>query len=249
VHKKYGFRLLVITTLAAFITTTLKNLFRVPRPTVKPGLDPHRTYAFPSGHTFGSTVFWGYIYAVKQKIGLLILGAAIVALVALSRVYLNVHYPIDVVAGTVFGILTVILFILFEPKLTFIIKGLTFYQRILFAILIPLLILLHSIVYFNSDYTGVKTSSALLGIFFGAALENQFVRFTVKPILWIKAYRAVFGLFLSYIAYFGLSDILPFNLATCIISAFFGGFTVVFLAPLVFTTVEDLLVNKNLRPL
>lgn len=60
------------------------------------------TPGFPSGHALGAFGVVGYLWRrvkKKWKIVLLIGGF----LVALSRVYLGVHYPIDVVVGGLLG--------------------------------------------------------------------------------------------------------------------------------------------------
>jgi len=63
--------------------------------------------AFPSGHVFGSTVFFGFIgflaayYRLKIKVlvPLLVLFAAIIVLVAPARIHVQAHWPSDVAAG------------------------------------------------------------------------------------------------------------------------------------------------------
>ena len=63
--------------------------------------------AFPSGHVFGSTVFFGFMgflavyYQMKRKllIPLLLVFAAIIVLVGPARLYAQAHFPSDVAAG------------------------------------------------------------------------------------------------------------------------------------------------------
>ena len=65
------------------------------------------TPAYPSGHTFGSTVFFGFIgflavyYGLKTKIliPLLLLLAALIVLVGPARIHVEAHWPSDVSAG------------------------------------------------------------------------------------------------------------------------------------------------------
>ena len=64
-------------------------------------------HAFPSGHVFGSTVFFGFIgflaayYRMKIKIliPLLVLFAALIVLVAPARIHVQAHWPSDIAAG------------------------------------------------------------------------------------------------------------------------------------------------------
>ena len=63
--------------------------------------------AFPSGHVFGSTVFFGFIgfmavyYGLKTKIliPLLMLLVALIVLVGPARIHVQAHWPSDVAAG------------------------------------------------------------------------------------------------------------------------------------------------------
>jgi undecaprenyl-diphosphatase len=97
---------LAITT-AALAVTLLKDLFDRARPPVAdPALDPvgivPSSASFPSGHAataFAAAVAVALVYPRLGKPLLLL-----AAVVAISRVYLGVHYALDVAAGTLLGI-------------------------------------------------------------------------------------------------------------------------------------------------
>ena len=65
------------------------------------------TPAFPSGHVFGSTVFFSFIgflavyYQMKKKflVSLLLLFGALIVLVGPARIHVQAHFPSDVAAG------------------------------------------------------------------------------------------------------------------------------------------------------
>lgn len=65
------------------------------------------SYSFPSGHTAGATLWWGFVLVwlfahradARTRIAGAALAAAMVLLTALSRVYLGVHYLSDVLAA------------------------------------------------------------------------------------------------------------------------------------------------------
>ena len=60
-------------------------------------------YSFPSGHTMSSFAAATVLYRVRRSWGI---GAFIIGtLIGFSRLYLYVHYPSDVLAGMVLGIL------------------------------------------------------------------------------------------------------------------------------------------------
>lgn len=60
-------------------------------------------YSFPSGHTASSFAAAAALYFSRKK--LWIPAVILAGLIAFSRLYLYVHYPTDVLAGAVIGIL------------------------------------------------------------------------------------------------------------------------------------------------
>lgn len=64
-------------------------------------LAPPDKFSFPSGHTMTAFAIYGAFSVLLPAIALFILPAAV--LIALSRVFLGVHYPSDVLAGGLLG--------------------------------------------------------------------------------------------------------------------------------------------------
>lgn len=88
------------------LDTSLKLAFHRPRPAAFVGADP-RTYSFPSGHALSSFCFYGVLAGLicsriesrGIRIAVWTAAAALIFAIGLSRVYLGVHYPTDVIAG------------------------------------------------------------------------------------------------------------------------------------------------------
>ncbi len=90
---------------AGVLDFVLKQAFHRIRPIPYFGSDP-ASYSFPSGHALGALCFYGALAIIlsvpaKRVARLLIwtLAVLLVAGIGLSRIYLGVHYPSDVVAG------------------------------------------------------------------------------------------------------------------------------------------------------
>lgn len=109
VDKYKGYFLLLVGFFGTVLNQFLKILCRVPRPWVK---DPNFTivesaregaggYSFPSGHTQTAVGLYGGIARMTKKTWLRIAMIALAALVGLSRMYLGVHTPADVLVSVV----------------------------------------------------------------------------------------------------------------------------------------------------
>lgn len=93
------------------LNVLLKYTYQRARPSFDEPLVTLATYSFPSGHASGATLFYfflaAYLVCTVRSNGMravaVAVGAVMVALVALSRVYLGAHYLSDVLAGIAFG--------------------------------------------------------------------------------------------------------------------------------------------------
>jgi undecaprenyl-diphosphatase len=96
---------------AGLWTLTTKHWFARARPDPVQRLIEVQGYSFPSGHSAGAAalyitlavVFGRHLRTLKSRSILLAGSMGLAALIGLSRVYLGVHYPSDVISGLAFG--------------------------------------------------------------------------------------------------------------------------------------------------
>jgi membrane-associated phospholipid phosphatase len=95
----------------AILNTGLKLFFGKPRPELWPRLIAETSYSFPSGHALGSMVVYGLLaYLVTFHYPrfipfIYIFAAVLIAVIGISRLYLGVHWPTDIIAGYGVGFL------------------------------------------------------------------------------------------------------------------------------------------------
>jgi undecaprenyl-diphosphatase len=88
---------------AGVLNFAAKQLFERIRPNLWLSIAPETTYSFPSGHAMGSMALVAalvvLLWPTRWRWLTLLVGSFFVLMVGLSRVYLGVHYPSDIVAG------------------------------------------------------------------------------------------------------------------------------------------------------
>lgn len=225
INKKYGQKLLFIIVGNITLNTCIKEFVKAPRPIGTDGLKAMRVetatgYSFPSGHTQTATAFWVGLMTIFKKNWLYILGSIMFIGIGISRLYLGVHWPIDVICGWIFGII----FTLILGKIFDIVDENKKYY-ILYLLLIPfgiIVFLLNSVEY-------VKMLGLFTGFILGYTLEDKFIQFKTgnnnKGVINFRTnkkrnnsniskniYRFLLGIITLGFVYLGLKYIMPSNI-------------------------------------
>jgi undecaprenyl-diphosphatase len=90
----------------------LKGLYERPRPTVVTQIDPIGGLSFPSGHSMIAAALYptlamlvaGTLERRRLRVFAVAAGALLALLIGISRLYLGVHYPTDVLGGWTVGL-------------------------------------------------------------------------------------------------------------------------------------------------
>ena len=93
---------------AAAMNIALKSWFQRPRPELWVRLIPEHDFGFPSGHAMGSVAVVAALavlaWPTRWRWPVIVLGMGFALAVSVSRLYLGVHYPSDVIAGGVLSL-------------------------------------------------------------------------------------------------------------------------------------------------
>lgn len=198
--KKFALRFGVFFLGNAWLNSFLKHIFQVPRPPVALHKIKQGGLSFPSGHAQGSTTFWGYLAVQIKRPWAYIAAVILCCLVAFSRVYLGVHFPHDILAGILIGIIWIVVYEFFNRKVKL---KLNLWQWFLASLaLCALMLLLHPV----GD--GPLAAGFLLSAMWGYRLELDYVRFNVRGKWWQNVIKALLGIAVLFVLHFGLKPIL-----------------------------------------
>ena len=255
VNRSWGIRLLVLMMLSSWINEFVKSLLKLPRP------DPARvrqlveepTYGLPSNHaqTTG-IVLWGYL-AVKVRRGWFTVVAIVMTLlISLSRLYLGIHFPQDVLAGWLLGAIVLIVWLRYEDRLAARWNGLSTAGKLTLSVLGPVALALLLPPDRANQYPnafGAVVGGTLMGAGIGSVFEARWVRFRVEGSIGRRALRYIVGIALVGLVYVGGSfvpDLEPWMLHQAVRMARYAlvGLTAIGLAPWVFVKLR--LADSNL---
>ncbi len=224
--RRTGARLTVLFLISAFTNGVAKLLFNSPRPFVvaprriaplfdvplAEAIDAYeaRGNGFPSGHTQSTIVVWGYLAAQARRLKgqltplrplIYAAAALLIVLVPLSRVYLAVHFPRDLLGGYALGITLLVLFAWLIPGAEASLTRLGLTWQLVVAITIP-----SAVALMVPDKNAVAAAATVLGMGAGFAVERRWIRAETDGAIWQRALRFVLGIAMIGGLYAGLKE-------------------------------------------
>ena len=204
-NRRMGARLLVLFLISAYANAIAKGLAGQPRPfQYDPRVKPLMHAAgggLPSGHTQGAVVVWGYLAFQIRSTKFWIIAGFLMIVIPVSRLYLGVHFPTDLLGGYFLGALLLVLYLHFAPKVESWLTAKGFIWQISTAVILP--ILLFWVSPQGSRYAS-SACGALMGFLPGIALERRWIRFCSDGSFFKRSMRFVVGLIVLLGIWLGL---------------------------------------------
>ena len=206
IDKKIPIVVGVSALIASTSNSILKDICKIERPINDPNVrfvsmenffvnteELRGTYSFPSGHAmWASSLFCSLGLQIKNK-KFWFFAIFMIVMVALSRIYLGVHWLLDVIVGSLLGfIIAYLVYLLFakvKEKKIFIFIGLAIFGLIF--------------IFFASskdDFSGIGT---ILGLSLGVVFEEKIVNFDPKEGTKLKK---IFRVIIGFILIFALKE-------------------------------------------
>lgn len=209
IDRRIGARLALMLMLSGWTNGVLKSLFDLPRPAAVDHrveeIRRARGGGLPSGHAQNTVVFWGFLAIALRKPVLWVAFAAAVVMVPLSRLYLGVHFPSDLVAGLIVGGALLAACLILTPRVEAWLAESTTGTRMVVAVVVPVALLLLS----GESRVASRSSAALLGLAVGLVIERRWVRFTpVGASIRRRALAWLFGAAVLFWLWLGLGPVL-----------------------------------------
>ncbi len=165
VDSQLGLRALLVLICTDFLGTYFKHQLHQPRPywvgDVK-ALATETSYGIPSTHSSNSLSVWGMVAHNLRRDWFWAVSGSVVLLIALSRLYVGVHFPQDVLGGWLIGTFVLYLFVRLEP------------------LVLPWLNRLSAISQVGIGF-GISILMILLGLFIGALIASS-----PDPVEWAR---------------------------------------------------------------
>lgn len=208
IDRRTGTRLAVLYFISVAANSLLKLLVNAPRPF---RYDPRvrvlyelETGGLPSGHTQSTTVIWLYLALRYRRAWLWALAAALLILVPLSRLYLGLHFPTDLVGGYLIGLLLLWLFWRWQDAGERWLASLPWAGQLL-LVLIPALLVVFVLPGWDQD--AVAGAGALFGLGAGIAFERRYVGFETDGSWRVRALRFLLAALVLGVIYLGLRSL------------------------------------------
>ena len=206
IDKRYGYKLSFAFLFSGVVNGVVKSIVNAPRPIGAEGIRSLRVEtatgtSFPSGHTQNITSFLVSLMKQLRRAWVYAIGAVLILLVAVSRLYLGVHWPADVLGAIVIGTFAVLLAdVVFE----YVAK-----RNIRWIHLLMLLPVLAVVIIWSHSEDLVKTAGTFSAFLIGYSIESRWIKFETKAAFAKQTVKFLLGIAVTLALKEGLKMLFP----------------------------------------
>jgi hypothetical protein len=183
---------MVLTLFSSLVNETAKTIGGQPRPFAYDdrvvALVDAGGHGLPSGHTQTSVVIWGFLAVEARRRWFWFVAVALMLGTSLSRIYLGVHFPTDIIGGAALGIALLILWLRYGRPIEKWFCSLAVQRQLALAAAAPLLVMA---IMPSEDV--VTAAATFLGMGTGIILERRHLRFSTDGPVAARAGRFLLG--------------------------------------------------------
>ena len=205
INRHFGIRLMVLFLFSNYVNCTAKLIVDQPRPfnidTRVKAIVHAAGGGLPSGHTQNAIIFWGYLASCFKRKWLWTIAVIMILFIPMSRVYLGVHFPTDILGGCVLGIIILLLFIKLEQPVIDWLKQKSLSLQLVLSFLIPISL---ALALPSADSIGISVCAVMMGGCIGLSLEQKWIGFEIPDTLWKKLACYLIGTIILLVFYIGL---------------------------------------------
>ena len=205
INRHVGIRLMILFLFSNYINSVAKMIVDQPRPfnfDTRIKAIVHATGGgLPSGHTQNALIFWGYLASCFKRKWLWAIAVVMIIFVPMSRVYLGVHFPTDLIGGYALGIIVLLLFMKLEQPVLDWLKQKSIGLQLILSFLVPVFLVM---IMPSADPIGISVCAVLMGGCIGLSLEQRWINFEIPDTLWKKLACYIIGTIILLIFYIGL---------------------------------------------
>jgi len=238
VDSVMGARLAIMLVVTTGVNAVLKLAFHSPRPfwvsDKVHAMSSETSFGIPSGHSQNAVSLWGIWASSMKRRWAWIVAIVVAFMIGFSRLYLGMHFPIDVLVGWLVGGIILWAFIRLEPPTLKWFKGYSIWGQIITVALVSIGILLigNLALWGLKDWQipldwiqnatqagtppepishdGITTAAAIFfGLGSGLILINQRGGFDPKGVLWKRLVRYLLGIVGTVAIWAGLKAVFP----------------------------------------
>jgi membrane-associated phospholipid phosphatase len=238
--KRQGRLLTYVLFLGAYLNFFLKVLIPWPRPPAELRLAEQNetSFGFPSGHAQDSTTAWSWLSLSFKKPVLVITGIILVSAIGVSRIYLGLHYPAQVIGGVIVGLAFVAVASLIVKHIPYHTGKMKAPVQVAFSLL-TILPLLVAVSITGAAGDAARIAGYLFGFSIGALIEDRYVGFGTEVTLTTKIIRIFIAGVIGGAALGALSVAIPgADLSSVFVSSVLQGLTIVVIIPVFFKIFE-----------